>query len=78
MSEATRTLQQLLTQLKREQQENAIQTEAVEGALRALNGRAARSSRSKPGSKPMSAARRRQISKRMKAMWAKKHREGKT
>lgn len=73
MNTATKTLRQVLTQLQRDQVDLAVQVSAIEDAIHALNGgrpaRAAKPARVKKG---MSAARRRQISKRMRAMWAKK------
>lgn len=67
-------LQSALSRLKLEKERIDQQIEAIEGALR-LNGvqpggKDRRSSRT--GRKPMSAAERRTVSRRMKAYWAKR------
>lgn len=69
-------LQSALSRLKVEKQRIDQQIEAIEGALR-LNGvqpggEDRRTSR--PGRKPMSAAERRAVSRRMRAYWAKRRR----
>jgi len=67
-------LQSALSRLKVEKQRIDQQIEAIEGALKLNGSRAEKEERrsSRSGRKPMSAAERRAVSRRMRAYWAKR------